>query len=305
MLRHRIDIDVTDAADFGEPAHVAAEILLPAEGTPGLLFVCLPGGGMNRRYFDLPTPPGEAEASFARAMLARGHAVALIDPLGAGDSTCPADAYLLHPDRTAAAAAIVTDRILTGLRGGDLVPDYPALPVLRSVGAAHSLGALMTVVQQAGARQHDGIALMGFHTAGTPKYLTDADRALDLDYARANLVDLARQRFPNGPRIEMTPQPSKRPVSVETALAPIMMTASLMAMLPGIVDKEAAAITVPVMIALGDADLHGDPYRTPQVYSASPEITLLVLPETKHNHFVYPSRTHLFERIARWAENLP
>ena len=33
--------------------------------------------------------------------------------------------------------------------------------------------------------------------------------------------------------------------------------------------------------------------------------TLLVLPETKHNHFVYPSRTHLFERVARWAENLP
>ena len=51
--------------------------------------------------------------------------------------------------------------------------------------------------------------------------------------------------------------------------------------------------------------LHGDPYRTPQAYSASPEVTLLVLPDTKHNHFVYPSRTHLFERLANWAENLP
>ena len=305
LIRHRIDTDVTEIARFGEPAQLAAEVLLPEGQAPDLVFVCLPGGGMNRRYFDLPTPPGEAEASFAQAMLARGHAIVLIDPLGAGDSTCPADAYLLHPDRTADAAALVTDRILAGLREGSLVPGVPAMPALRSVGAAHSLGALMTIVQQARAGQHHGLALMGFHTAGVPAHLTDADRALDVIHARENLVELARKRFPAGPWHELQAQPSKRAVSAATAIERVMMTPSLMAMLPEIIAGDAASITVPVLIALGDSDLHGDPYRTPQAYGASPEVTLLVLPETRHNHFVYPSRTHLFERVARWAENLP
>ena len=305
LIRHRFDLDVTDVARFGEPAHIAAELLLPDGTMPNLLFTCLPGGGMNRRYFDLPTPPAEAEASFAQAMLARGHAVVLIDPLGAGDSTCPADAYLLHPDRTADAAALVTTHILGGLRNGTLLPDVPAMPHLRSIGAAHSLGALMTIVQQARAHQHDGLVLMGFHTAGVPAHLTEADRELDIVDARENLTDIARTRFPAGPWHELQPQPTKRPVSAATAIERIMMTPSLMAMLPGIVAQDAAAVSVPVMIVLGDADLHGDPYRTPQAYSGSPEVTLLVLRDTQHNHFVYDSRTHLFERVASWAANLP
>ena len=304
MIRHRLDIDVTDVAGFGEPAHIAAELLLPEGQVPELLFVCLPGGGMNRRYFDLPTPEGEAEVSFAGAMAARGHAVALLDPLGAGESSCPDDVYLVHPDRMAAAAGVATDYILEGVRAGSFDPRCPAAPAIRSVGAAHSLGALITVVQQAASGQHDGLALMGFHIGGVAEHLTDADRALDTDYARANLVELARKRFPVAYH-ELQPQPSKRPVSASSAIERVMMTPSLMAMLPGIVAKDAAAISVPVLIALGDGDLHGDPYRTPQAYTASPEVTLLVLPETRHNHFVYPSRTHLFERVARWAETLP
>jgi alpha-beta hydrolase superfamily lysophospholipase len=304
VIRHRLDIDVSAVAGFPGPAHVAAELLLPEGQAPELLFVCLPGGGMNRRYFDLPTPEGEAEVSFALAMAARGHAVALLDPLGAGESTSPDDVYLVHPDRMADAARIATDRILTGIREGSFDPRCPAAPDVRSVGAAHSLGALITVVQQAASGQHRGLALMGFHTGGVAEHLTDDDRALDLEHARANLVDVARKRFPVAFH-ELQPQPSKRAVSAASAIERIMMTPSLMAMLPNIVAKDAASITVPVLIALGDADLHGDPYRTPQAYSSSPEVTLLVLPETKHNHFVYPSRTHLFERVARWAENLP
>ncbi|ARS27699.1 alpha/beta hydrolase [Sphingomonas sp. KC8] len=304
MIRHRLDIDVTDVADFGEPAHLAIELLLPEDKPAGLLFICVPGGGMNGRYFDLPTPDGEAEVSFARTMAARGHAVVLIDPLGAGQSTRPADLYLLHPDRMAAAVGVATGHILEGLQTGALHPGTPAAPAIRVIAAAHSLGALISVVQQARYGQYHGLALMGFHIGGTPAYLTDADRALDLDDARANLVDIARQRFPT-PWHEMPAPSSKRPVSAASASDRVMSTPSMMAMLPNIVAKDAASITVPVLIALGDADLHGDPYRTPQAYSASPEVTLIVLPETRHNHFIFPSRTHLFDRVARWAENLP
>ena len=305
MIRHRIDIDVTNVANFGEPSHIATEVFFPENHQPELLFFCIPGGGMNRQYFDLANPPEEAEASFAKAMVARGHGVVLIDPFGTGESSCPADAYLLHPDRMSDAAAVVTNHILAGVRNGTLLPGVPALPSIRSIGAAHSLGALMTIVQQARKEQHAGLALLGFHISGVPAHLTDADRALDIVDARENLVDIARSRFPASPWYDIQPQPTKRAISAACAIEKIMVTPSLMAMLPNMIASDAASITVPVLIGLGDNDLHGDPYRTPQAYSASPEVTLLVLPDTKHNHFVYPSRTHLFDRVASWAENLP
>lgn len=305
MIRHHFSVDVTAAANFGEPTHVAAELLLPEGRAPNLLFVCVPGGGMNRHYFDLPTPKGEAEVSFAKAMCARGHAVALLDPPGAGDSTCPADAYLLHPDSMAAAANVVVDHILEAMRQGSIDACCPAVPRIRSIGIGHSLGALITTVQQARYAQHHAVALLGFHVAGLADHLTDADRALDKEYARANLVELARKRFPSAAWHEMPVSSSTRRVSTACATERVMVTPSLMAMLPDIVAPDAAAINVPVLIGLGDADLHGDPYRTPQAYTASPEVTLIVLPQTRHNHFVYPSRTYLYDRIACWAEHLP
>ena len=60
---------------------------------------------MNRNYFDLPTPEGEPTASFADEMTAKGFAVAMLDPLGIGESSVPADPYELTPEVQARALA--------------------------------------------------------------------------------------------------------------------------------------------------------------------------------------------------------
>jgi alpha-beta hydrolase superfamily lysophospholipase len=297
-----VQIDVTIVADIGEQAHVAVELIL-SNASPDWLFVCIPGGGMNRRYFDLPTPAGEAEVSFAAAMAAQGHAVLLIDPVGSGESSVPDDAYDIHPDRLAAANGLAVRHILDGLRAGTLTDLCPARPALRSIGVGHSLGALLTIVQQAAEPMHDALALFGFHTGGLPGQLTQADLALDVADTRARLVEIARGRFPS-PSIDLQAPPSSRPVSAASAIERVMLTPSYMAMLPGMIAADAAAIDVPILIALGDSDLHGDPHRTPAAYPGSPDITLLVLRDTRHNHFLYPSRTAFFDRVARWAASL-
>lgn len=303
IRRLKLQFDVTEAAGFGEPMQIAAELLLPAGAAPDLLFVCIPGGGMHRVYFDLPTPEGEAEVSFARAMAAKGFAVALIDPIGVGESSRPSDPYELHPDRAAAANGEAVRQIIAGLRAGTLTDIVPAAPDMRVIGAAHSYGALLTVLQQARTPMYDAVCLMGFHTGGLPAQINDYDRSLDPAYAREHLIELARKRFPMS-TITMNPTPSKRPVSAVMASDVIYLTSSYMMMLPDMASLDAAAIKVPVMIVLGDGDLHADPHATPSAYSGSPDVTLIVLPETRHNHFVYPSRTHLFERVARWANSL-
>ena len=216
--RLRFDVSVDVAADlFAEPAKVAVEVLLPrSPAPPRALMVCLPGGGMNRRYFDLPTPAGEAEVSFAVALVARGYVVALVDPLGVGESTKPLDGHLLHPDLMARAHTAVLRYLLDGLRNGSLCAAVPASPNLRSVGVGHSVGALLTIVQQAAAPLHDALALFGFHTAGMAQHLSPEELAIAPADARVRLSELTRQRFPE-PYLVVDPSPSQRRVSTACA----------------------------------------------------------------------------------------
>src|SRR5271156_2705950 len=71
--RHRVLLDAGIALE-GMPMKVAAEICWPAEGAldpSPLAFVCLPGGSINRRYYDLGGDQ-QPSFSFARQMADRG-----------------------------------------------------------------------------------------------------------------------------------------------------------------------------------------------------------------------------------------
>ena len=83
--------DVSDVVPVAGRFEVAASWIAPADLAPNApitLLVCLPGGFLCRRYFDLETG-GDRTFSFAEAMAARGHAVIAFDHVGTGDSTPP------------------------------------------------------------------------------------------------------------------------------------------------------------------------------------------------------------------------
>ena len=54
---------------------------------------------------------------------------------------------------------------------GTVTPELPALPELVSVGVGHSMGAMLTVEQQATHRTHTALALLGFGNRGLPDLL--------------------------------------------------------------------------------------------------------------------------------------
>jgi pimeloyl-ACP methyl ester carboxylesterase len=285
-----------------EPVRIAVDLVLPVGQTPRALMVCVPGGGMNRRYFDLPTPAGEPEASFACALAAHGFAVAVVDPLGVGESTIPRDPYLVDIDLQAKAHADVCRHLLAGLRGGTLVPSCPPLPDLKSVGAGHSLGAMMTVVQQAESPIHSGLVLYGFHTYGQPEHIPAADAGLDPAWIRTHIPELVR-RHPE-PYFTLNPPATKQRVSAAVAMEPLLMMAALSSTIPNLIAEDAAAIAVPIMLVFGDNDLNIRPHKAPAAYTACNDLTLLVLKDTKHNHFIYPSRTPMFARVAKWMQRV-
>jgi pimeloyl-ACP methyl ester carboxylesterase len=303
----------------GEGAlRIAADVQAPAASKLGdapVLLFCLAGGAMNRRYFDLQAD-GDTSFSFARQMAARGYVVVSVDHIGVGESSRPADGYALTPDLVAQANANAYRQIVDGLRGGSLLPGLPAL-TLRSVGVGHSMGAMMTVLQQAAFEQHAAVALLGFSTRGMPDFVPPEVKALAQDTAaiRARLVEFARKTFVVPyPEIKPSPQSNamfegntadpKGVQAIKAARDVMLPIPAFMSMLPGNVAPEAAQIETPVFLGLGEKDIAGRPHQVPAAFSRSQDVTLYIQPGAGHSHFLFSSRTALYDRLATWLETV-
>jgi pimeloyl-ACP methyl ester carboxylesterase len=297
------------------PLELAVDVLAPEQPRP-IALVCLPGGAMSRRYFDLQAP-GDESFSFARKLAARGFICVLIDHLGVGESSRPADGYALTADVLAQANANATETAIARLRNGSAVKGLGAIPHVVSVGVGHSMGAMLTILQQAQARQHAGIAVLGFSTRGLPEYLSPEARELAKDpaAARREVPRLARAMFrepypsigrsSDGAQLYAGLHAEAAGVqAIKAARERLLPVPAYQSMLPGNVAPEATRIDVPVFVGLGELDMAGPPLDAPKAFTASPAVTFHLLPQTGHSHFLFPARRELFDRLAEWAGSL-
>jgi pimeloyl-ACP methyl ester carboxylesterase len=295
---------------------IAAGIFLPPaaalQSRSPLVLCCLPGGALNRGYYDL-LADGDATFSFARQMASRGLIVVTLDPIGTGDSSRPADGYEITPDVIAATNAQAVEQILDRLRSGAIAASLPALPQLIPIGVGHSLGAISSIIQQARFATYQGLVLLGYGGGGLRAELSSQELALAHDAAaiRANIVRLSRAKYSEPyPQLAGSRRTQevyggggdKRAMGALRATRTVLLaTSGLFSMIPGSTAAEAAAIDVPVFLGVGDRDLCGPPHKIPASFSGSRDVTLVVLPDTGHTHFVFPSCAHLLARIESWA----
>jgi alpha-beta hydrolase superfamily lysophospholipase len=71
---------------------------------------------------------------------------------------------------------------------------------------------------------------------------------------------------------------------------------------PGTVAPEAAAITVPVLVAMGERDVIADVAGEPRAYRSANSIDIFVCPRMSHMHNFAGTRVLFWERIERFAE---
>lgn len=325
MIRQSVRID-SGVVVAGQSLHIAIDVHARADALnrqQPLALVCLPGGGMNRRYFDLragdlQAADGDDSYSFAAQMTRRGFIVIAVDHPGIGDSDRPQDGYALTPNVIAEANERAVMQVLQSLRSGGLLPGLEPLPGLQSILVGHSMGALMSVLQQSAHANHRAIALLGFSTRGLPEFVPPQARELAADMAavRAQLVPLARATFVEPyPAVKTAAKRSDdlyggaaaEPAGVaalKAAVDRILPVPAFLSMIPGNVLPEARALKVPVFIGVGERDMVGPPREIPASFEASTDITLLVLPETGHSHFLFASRHRLFDRLADWAQSV-
>lgn len=312
LLHASLRLDAGVALPGEGALQLAVEVIAPEKPRPIVLF-CLPGGGMNRRYFDLQVP-GDDSYSFARQMAARGFISVLVDPLGVGESSRPKDGYALTTELLAQAGARVADQVRGEFVNGLIVNGLEPIPNVAFVGVGHSMGALLTIAQQAGTHQHKAIAVLGFSTRGLPDYVPAEARELAKDPValRRELPRLARAMFRedypvigrSGDGTALYAGKSAEPAGVEAIKAArdvLLPVPAFHSMLPGNVAAEAARIDVPVFVGLGERDMAGPPLEAPKAFTASPAVTFALLPGAGHSHFLFASRHELFDRLAQWA----
>jgi len=321
---HRVEFDVSSVAPLGASLEVG-DLFLPSGGAaaggtrrPTTLVVCVPGGGMTRRYFDLPEHlPGRW--SMARHLVDdHGLAVLTLDHLGVGESPPPDDPYTLTPRVVAAVNAHVVADAVAGLRSGRLVDALGPLELDRVVGLGHSMGGMLTVHQQARHHSYDAVVLLGFGGAGLPEHLDEDEAA----YAgRPDELELALPALVAARFGTALVQPSGGGTTASTFLNPgvttpgaiellghasgtLLALGGLTSMIPGVSDAALAAVDVPVFLGVGENDIVAGRDTLPALLSSAPSITEFVLPGAGHNHVIADRRELLFDEVGRWVERL-
>jgi len=333
-----LHVDVTEAAGLGEPADVALTVTLPDDvGTDPVVCFAKPGGGYARGYYteDLPGPANGAQADWHAA---RGWIFVSVDPLGVGDSS-QHDSERLSYTPVVAANQAAESEVLQRLAEGTLVDGLGAIGSPLKIGIGQSMGGCMTVLQQGRHHGYDGIGVLGYsavHThpptaPGTPPIVMpwvprdtmpsdgvftngpalaelDAAAAVDADAGTGAGVSPMAWGFhyddidPAIVQRDLGDFPARGGDLPPWASATVPATFAMWCLAPGAVAPEAASIRSPVLVALGERDVVGDPRGEARAYEAARSVDLFICPRMGHMHNFAGTRELFWRRIETWAD---
>lgn len=297
ILRESLDLDIIAPWAKGETLSIALDIYHALDADEGALLFCAPGGGVNRRYFDMKPDTPDA-TSFATEMAMRGHTVVAVDPPGVGESTRPEDGFVLTAEAVADCFHATLQRLLAAR------PKLKGRPI---IGVGHSAGSMLLTLQQVRHRDFESLMLTCFGPSGRPDQFSDAELAALAapDLGRSQLAELTRQHFNGQAYIDITFRPSATNGGepLRRVLDKVLTIVALQAMTPGNVGPEIAQIDVPVMLALGGRDMTGPPHEMPAHFVSCRDPYLHIVPESGHHIFLAAAAPEFYERAGRWLSD--
>ena len=328
-----IRTDVTDVTCISEPVETVATVCLPDEMATPPRIVCFawPGGGYSRQYFtfDMPGGEGGGEAGWHTS---RGWIFVAIDHLNTGESTKPREPSRLTYENLAASNQATVNAVLERLAGGTLVDDLPPVVDPVKIGLGQSLGGSLLVLTQGQFHTFDGIAVLGFsghHTliwappekvTGPRTYVPRGTNvaALTEEVFVSAMPEMAFDdrgwplcapgfHFQDEPEdivaADMLEYPTRKgilPVWASATIPPCAMTM----MSPGAIAPEAANVTVPVFVGVGERDTVPNPKSEPAAYQQSLDITVYICRGMAHMHNFGTPRELMWTRFHSWANGV-
>ena len=333
-----LQVDVTEAAGLGEPAHVALTVTVPEEsGSIGsgvrdpVVCFAKPGAGYSRGYYTTDLPgPGPGKGSQADWHAERGWIFVSVDHLGVGCSSMHGpDALGFGP--VAAASEAAEAEVLAKLADGTLIEGFDKVEHPVKIGIGQSMGGCLTVVQQGRFHGYDGVGVLGFGVLGTLPPTAPGTPDLVLPWM-PRTVAAEEAVVTNAPALaavgagvgvgtdamawgfhfddidpavvarDMEDYPARKGEIPPWGSATIPSPLVLWCVAPGAVLSEAAAITAPVLVAMGERDVLVDPRGEVRAYASSPSVDLYVCPKMAHMHNFAGTREEFWSRIETWGD---
>lgn len=285
-------------SDEHDAVVMAADVYAPRQLTDkSVVLICMAGGNTTRGYFNLTGSAGGAQ-NFAYSMTALGHIVVAIEPVGVGDSTIPEDGFSVTIEAEAEYVRRATERVRQMTVSG------APLSQRRIIGLGHSAGSLVMGAAQGRFHCFDAVVLLGFSTRGMPDVLPpDVLAAISANPAgaRAILPPLVKQMF--GGAAYFPPQPDEDTENgrlLRRIRAPWPAMLGALAIIPGNIAPEVAAITSPVFVGVSEHDIVGPAHEIGAAFTACPDYTLFIIPGASHEIMVAEQIGALYRRLDAW-----
>jgi alpha-beta hydrolase superfamily lysophospholipase len=313
-----VDVDVTEAAGLGEALRTRATVTLPDPEhlvSPPVACFGFPGGGYGRSYFHLDVPDASAPGTRggqAAWHAERGWVFVACDHLCVGESSMPSDPSAVSFEVMAAVNAATVDHVTALLTGGELAPGFPPLDGLTRIGIGQSMGGCLLIVQQGQLATFDAIAVLGYSAVHTVLAMPPGTPPIPMPYApRGTKVSLddaqARAQEVTGGDQGAAEAPTAADLPFTTwgfHMDDEPPPCSISMLSPGVVAPEAAMITTPVLVAVGERDVVPDPKADPKAYQRSSDVTVVVWPNMAHMHNFAATREGFWNRLHVWGDGV-
>ncbi len=209
------------------------------------------------------------------------------------------------------------------LRAGTLARELPAVQVAATVGIGQSMGGCLTIIMQARHSTYDAIAPLGYSAIHTvlPQRSAEARRKAIAAHQLARGTDLSSGSIAaSSAQIEDFVYPfhwDDVPADILQAdmaggyplrktVPPFgsgtIPTCALQMMTLGCVAAEAAAITVPVFVGVGERDVCPEPLAEPGAYTSARDVTVYIAPRMAHMHNFASTRQQFWNRLLGWSK---
>jgi alpha-beta hydrolase superfamily lysophospholipase len=315
-----VRVDVTGVVPGIGEVSVAADVIRPSPSRlrrDPVLYFGYPGGGYNRLYFDLDLHHLDKGDSYSQARFhaSEGDIFIACDHIAVGDSDVPAGP--LDYDDVARINATAARRLIAQLLDGSLDLDIGPVAPAATIGFGQSFGGFLLTLAQAADPVFDGVGFLGWSALRTdPGWPPGVDVASIVRFG-------TRGEDPNNPRRRTYhwPDVPEPVVRADLTRAPGVagceerwgaryhpggpsLQGNRNPVGAGVVTNEAAAISVPVLIAAGEIDVMADPWSEPAAYRGSSDVTLCVFPHMAHMHNFSSTREKLWRRLSAWARTV-
>ncbi|MCW2547889.1 MAG: hypothetical protein JWN96_2349 [Mycobacterium sp.] len=314
-----IVIEVPPGAGIAEPFTIAVTVHLPDGPAPvSVVAIGLPGGGYNRGYYDIKLQgrPGYSQAEYHTS---RGWIFIACDPAGVGESSAPRAPQTIR--QVASVQAQVVRTVRERLAAGTLVEAQPPAASALLIGLGQSMGGCFTIAAQGAHDVYDAIGILGFSARHTQLPLPDGASvsvpaapdggAPSPEQVVAALMASFQWTFhwedvpAEIAAWDMASVPMREGVNLPAwALRGASLPCGVDMLEPGIIAAEAAAVSVPVLVAQGARDVVPEPRREPAAYSAADHITIVSLPTMAHMHNFASTREQMWRAVHAWGESL-